>query len=273
MTEELIDRIRSVPPLPKTFIKIDAICSDKNGTIVELSKVVEKDPMLVANLLKIVNSPLYGLRSEIKSVSQAVSLLGMKEINSLAATVSIKKLLKVDMEPYGIEPERFALISNMQGALIKAWFRKIDRNKAETLFMPALLQETGKIIIADEIVRNDEVFQFKSEIETTTNIPMVEKMYVDTTSAKVTAKIFEHWDFEEFIVNIIKYSDDYTKAPDEYREFSLCLKVVKIAIAINTPLSERNITIACNILEKEGLSSEQFLEAIDVIKKNYKENF
>ncbi len=273
MTEELIDRIKSVPPLPKTFMEISAICNDSNGTIAKLSKIVEKDPMLVANLLKIVNSPLYSLRSEIKNVSQAVSLLGMKEINSLAAMVSVKKLLKVDMEPYGIEPERFALLSNMQGALIKVWFYNIDKNKAITLFMPALLQETGKIIIADEIVRNDEVFQFKSEIETAIDISKIEKIYANTTSAKVTAKIFEHWGFEEFTVNIIKYSDDYIKAPDEYREFSLYLKVVKTAIAVNAVLSERNITIACNILEKEGLNIDQFLKAIDEIKKNYEENF
>ncbi len=273
MTEELIDRIRSVPPLPKTFIEIDAICSDNNGTISQLSKAVEKDPMLVANLLKIVNSPLYALRSEVKSVSQAVSLLGMKEINSLSATVSIKKLLKVDMEPYGIEPEKFALISNIQGALIKEWFKKIDREKADMLFMPALLQETGKIIIADEVVRQDEVFQFKPEIETAINISQVEKIYTDTTSAEVTAKIFEHWGFEEFIVNIIRYSDDFTKAPEKYREFSLYLKVVKTAVAVNAPLSERNITIACNILEKEEQSFKEFLNAIDIIKKNYEENF
>ncbi len=273
MTESLIDRIKSVPPLPKTFIEIDMVCSDADATIADLSKIVEKDPMLVANLLKIVNSPLYSLRSDIKSVSQAVSLLGMKEINSLAAIVSIKKLLKVDMEPYGVEPEKFALISNMQGALAKAWFQKIDKNKSDILFMPALLQETGKIIIADEIVKNDETFQFKSEIESTINISMIEKMYVGISSAEVTSKIFEHWGFEAFIVNIIKYSDNYENAPEEYKEYSAILKIIKTAVALNAPLSQRNITIASNILKKENMSIDLFLDAIDEIKKDYEGNF
>jgi len=249
------------------------IIATGNATIADLSKIVEKDPMLVANLLKIVNSPLYSLRSDIKSVSQAVSLLGMKEINSLAAIVSIKKLLKVDMEPYGVEPEKFALISNMQGALAKIWFQKVDKNKSDILFMPALLQETGKIIIADEIVKNDETFQFRSEIESTTNISMIEKMYVGISSAEVTSKIFEHWGFEAFIVNIIKYSDNYENAPKEYKEYSIILKVIKTAVALNAPLSQRNITIATNILKKENISVDLFLDAIDEIKKDYEGNF
>jgi len=273
MTEELIDRIKAIPPLPETFIQIDAICSDPNGTITELSKVVEKDPMLVANILKIVNSPLYSLRSEIKSVSQAVSLLGMSEINSISAAASVKKLLKVDMEPYGISPERFALISNMQGSLVKSWFGNVDKGKADTLFMPALLQETGKIIIADEIVRNDEVFQFKSEIETAINIPEIERMYVGVTSAEVTAKIFEHWGFDKFIVNIIKYSDNYSLADEEYREFAIYLKVAKTAIAVNAPLKERNITIASNILKKENIELDSFLDAVEKVRENFKGEF
>lgn len=270
MTEGLIDRIRSIPPLPETFIQIDAICDSPDGTIAELSKVVEKDPMLVANILKIVNSPLYGLRSEVKSVAQAVSLLGMKEISSLSATISVKKLLKVDMEPYGIAPEKFALISNMQGALVKKWVGRIDRGKAETLFMPALLQETGKIIIADEIVRNDEVFQFKSDVQTAINIAQIEKMYVDTTSSEVTARIFEHWGFDEFLVDIIRYSDAPQNADDEYQEYAWYLNIVKTILAINAPLSERNINIGLNHAKKAGLDDVRLLEAIETLKEDYK---
>ncbi len=269
MTEDLIDRIKSIPPLPKTFFEIEKIYKSPDGTIAQLSKVVEQDPMLVANLLKIVNSPLYGLRSEVKSVSQAVSMLGMKEVYSLSAAASIKKLLKVDMEPYGIEPEKFALLSNIQGSLVKNWLKKTQPEKADTLFMPALLQETGKIIIADEVVRNDEVFQFKSEIQSTINIAQVERMYVDTTSAIVTAKIFEHWGFEDFIVNIIRYADSYEDAPQEYKEYSKYLKVIKTAVAINSPLSDRSIALATHILENESMDTDMFLEAIEKTKEDY----
>ncbi len=270
MTEGLTDRISSIPPLPKTFIEINNIYNSPNGTISDISRVVEEDPMLVANILKIVNSPLYNLRAEIKSVSQAVSLLGMKEIKALSAVISAKKLLKVDMEPYGIEPEHFAHLSNMQGALAKIWFKNINLQKEDILFMAALLQETGKIIIADEIIKNDESYQFKSEIDLSVDISQVEKSFVDISSAEVTAKIFKHWGFDDFTVNIIHYSNDYQNAPQEYKEYALYLKIIRISISINSPLSDRNIAIATNILQKENKNTEAFLNAIDIIKDKYK---
>ncbi len=271
MVKKLVERIKSIPPLPDTYKKISAICSDPNGTILELTKVVEQDPMLVANILKLVNSPLYGLNKTIMTVSQAVSLLGMSEVYSLSAVVSVKKLLKIDMEPYGITPERFALISNMQGALIKRWIGVSDKEKSEILFMPALLQEIGKIIIADEIVKNDEVFQFRSDIQSAIDISEVEKMYMGVTSSEVTAKIFEHWGFDNFLVNIIGYSDVPNSAEEDYKIYSQYLHIVKTAVALNAPLSDRNITIAINYAKKEKLDSRRLSVAIDAVRDMYED--
>lgn len=269
MLENITERIKALPPLPKSFYEINAICNDENGTIVQLAKVIEKDPMLVANLLKVANSPLYSFRREIKSVLQAVSLFGMSTTRALTTDISIKKLLSVDIEPYGVSPEDFVKISATQSILMKEWYSKIDRNKLDTLFLAALLQETGKILIADEIVKNDEVMQFKSEIEVAINIAEVEKMYVETTTAKITAKIFEHWGFDEIMVEAINFSDDPSAAPEEIKEYSTALKIVKTAVPINSPLSERSINIALSLVQKNGYDNSVFMDSVEKIKDRF----
>ena len=261
MIEDIVDRIRSLPPLPKSFAEVNSVCSNPNSAISDLAKVIESDPMLVANLLKVANSPLYSFQREIKSVLQAISLFGMSTTRSLITSISVKKLLNVDMEPYGITPEEFVHISGLQSSLVMKWYKKIDSSKVDELFLAALLQETGKILIADEIVRNDEVYQFKSEIQTAYNIPSVEKMYVDTTTAEITSKIFEHWGFDKKIVNMIRFSDNYERA-EKLREYSLALKIAKTAVPVNSPLSERSINAALSILRKEDMDEQLFLDAV-----------
>ncbi|MBE0491757.1 MAG: HDOD domain-containing protein [Sulfurospirillum sp.] len=265
MLETIVERIKSLPPLPKSFVQINAICADENGTIDKLAKVIEADPMLVANLLKIANSPLYSFTHEIKSVLQAVSLFGMSMTRSLVADISVKKLLKVDIEPYGIAPEEFVRVCTMQSALIKEWYKFIDKTKLDMLFLAALLQETGKILIADEIVKNDEVTQFKSEIASTVNIASVERSFVGVTTAQITAKIFEHWGFDETMVQAIANADDYNAAQDPIRSYSLALHVIKTAIPMNAPLADRSVNIALHILEKEGMEQSHFATAIEKI--------
>jgi HD-like signal output (HDOD) protein len=265
MLENIVERIKTLPPLPKSFHEINAICSDENGTIDKLAKAIESDPMLVANLLKVANSPLYSFRKEIKSVLQAVSLFGMATTRSLTTDISVKKLLNVDIEPYGVTPDEFVRISSMQSALMREWYKNVDKTKLDTLFLASLMQETGKIFIADEIVKNDETSQFKFEISSSVNIAQVEKMYVGTTTGEITSKIFEHWGFDETMVQAIKFSDNYAKAEEDIKPYSLALQVAKTAIPMNSPLSERSVTIALHLLEKEKLNQNHFANAVEKI--------
>jgi len=269
MLENITERIKTLPPLPKSFHEINAICSDDKGTINQLAKIIETDPMLVANLLKVANSPLYSFRREIRSVLQAISLFGMSTTRALTTDISIKKLLNVDIEPYGLVPEDFVQISALQSRLMREWYVKVDSKKLDVLFLSALLQETGKILIADEIVKEDEVIPFKSEIETALNIAQVEKSFVGVTTAEVTSKIFEHWGFDETMVEAIAYADSVDEAPEHIREYSVALKVVKTAVPMNAPLTERSVTIALSLINKEGYNEAVFADAIEKVIENF----
>jgi len=268
MLHEIAERIKSLPPLPKSFQQITTICKNPESSVNDLARAIEEDPMLVANLLKVANSPLYGFRREIKSVLQATSLFGMATTRSLVTDMSIKKLLNVDMAPYNVTPETFAQICGWQSALMMQWYKKVDPSKLEILFLSALLQETGKILIADEIMKNDETFQFKGEIENSINISSVEKTFVGISSSEITALIFEHWKFAPLIVEAIRFSDAYETAPDDVRPYALALKVVKTAIPLNSPLSERSLTLALNLIQKEGLNEGLFTQAVDAMKEH-----
>ncbi|ACZ11593.1 HDOD domain-containing protein [Sulfurospirillum deleyianum] len=269
MLEAIAERIKALPPLPKSFHEMTKVCQDPQSGINDLAHVIEKDPMLVANLLKIANSPLYGFRREIKTIIQAVGLFGMSTTRSLVTDMSIKKLLQVDMAPYGITPEEFAMISGMQSALMLRWYGKVDTSKIDMLFLAALLQETGKILIADEVMKNDETYSFRSEIETCVNIADVEKMFVGMSSSEVTALIFKHWKFDTKMVEAILYSDSWTEAHEEIQSYALALKIVKTAIPLNAPLSERSINVALNLIEKAQMDTSPFLDAIAQLKSSF----
>jgi HD-like signal output (HDOD) protein len=263
MKSSLVESIKSLPALPKTIVEMQRVCANPESGINDLVLVVEKDPMIVANLLKAANSPLYCFGKEIKSVSQAVSLFGMSMTRSIAIGNSVRKLLNVDMEPYGITSEKFADISNQQAVLMHSWYNKIDKKKMENLFLASFLQETGKIIIASDIINEGLLYNFKSEIETTNNIPQVEFSYVEETTATVTAAIFEHWKFEPTFVEMIRFSDSYQKAPEEIKEYATALNIVKTIAPINAPFSEQSITFGLRKAHDAGYDHEMLEDIID----------
>lgn len=263
MKSSIIDSIKSLPPLSKTILDINKVYADPDASIHDLGKAIEPDPMIVANLLKAANSPLYGFGREIKNASQAVSLFGMSMTRSIALGNSVRKLLNVDMQPYGITSQRFAEISGMQATLILNWFKKIDKKKAEELYLAAFLQETGKILIASDIIQEDETMSFSSEIEMSNNIPQVEKMYVEVTSSEVTAKVFEHWGFDADFIDMILYSDNPSAAPKDLQEYCIALNIIKTVVPINGPLSEQAINFGLKKANDAGFNHELLEDSID----------
>lgn len=263
MKSSITDTVKALPPLSKTITDINAIYANEDASIHDLAKAIEPDPMIVANLLKAANSPLYSFGRDIKNAAQAVSLFGMSMTRSIALGNAVRKLLNVDMQPYGITSDRFAEISSLQAALMLNWYKKIDKKKAEKLYLAAFLQETGKIIIASEIIQDDETISFKSEVEMSNNLAMVEKSYVDMTSSEVTALVFEHWGFDKEFVDMIKYSDNPSLAPDEVKEFSMALHIVKTIIPVNKPLSEQAINFGLKQALDAGYDHEILEDTVD----------
>src|SRR3979411_2520743 len=51
------------------------------------------DAAFTADVLRLANSPLVGMRGEIKSVMQAVMMLGLERIKALATTLSLRAFL------------------------------------------------------------------------------------------------------------------------------------------------------------------------------------
>jgi len=269
MKSSMIDSIKSLPPLPKTVIDMQRICNDPDSSINDLVKTIEGDPMIVANLLKAANSPLYSLRREINNVAQAVSLFGMSMTRSIGLGNSVRKLLNVDMEPYGITSERFAEISSMQAVLSHKWYSQIDRAKADKLFLASFLQETGKIVIASDIIQEEVVTNFKSDVEVAVDIASVERSYVEASTAEVTAAIFAHWNFDHEFVQMISFSDTPNNAPEEIKEFSTALNIIKTIMPINDPLSERSITQGLKKAEEAGMDVHKLQKAIDALLENH----
>ncbi len=267
MKESLVKSINALPPLSQTILEINKIYNNPDAGVADMAKVIEKDPMVMANLLKTANSPLYGFAREIKSVTQAVSLFGLSTTRAIVLGNSIRKLLNVDMEPYKVSSEQFANISALQAKLVFEWLRLKDKSLAEDLQLIAFLQETGKILIASEIIKDDETYAFSSEIELTNDVAGVERSFVGSSASEVSGYIFEYWKFDDPFLEKIYYADNPNEAPDEYQKAAQILHVVKAIVPINKPLAQNSIAIGLKKAEKFGLDVASLEEAIQKVQK------
>lgn len=241
MSSNILEKIESLPPLPKTIIEIEEFRKKLNKEASELLSIIEKDALIISTLLKISNSAMFGFRSKVETPSRAVSLLGINFTISIAIGGTVQNLLMTNLEPYGISSDDFMRASNISSTLANLWLSKIDVDLKEEILLPALLQETGKFVLADIILSEKKSDLFKSKIAAGENVEDIEKDLIGTTTSQITSQIFKHWKLSDNLINMIENVDDLSKVSDDYKKKSQVLNIIKTACNINDPLSDANV--------------------------------
>ena len=260
--EDVLRRVESLPPLPRTIVLIEEYRRDNEKEIDKLHNIISKDALIVTNLLRIANSAMFGFRSKIETPLRAISLLGINFTISIAISTSSQKILVNSLSPYGLTNDTFMNSSNMASVLASLWLEKIDEKLKDEIILPALLLDIGKFILSDLIVSEHLDKEFKIKIDEGIAIEDLEKEYFGFTSPFVTAKIFKHWRLNPNLVTSIEFVDDLENAPEEFKEKAKILDVIKTATCIKEPLSNNSIKKALEKAKKYGFDTKILENAI-----------
>lgn len=266
MDDSILKKIKALPPLDDTIMKIQRICVDKNSSLADLVKVVEGDPMLTANILKSSNSPLYGFSREIKNISHAISLFGMATVRGFALSSAIKQNIKINLSPYNITNNAFLEISTLQSTFMFKWYSKVNRSMLDILQPASFMMEVGKIVIANELIDLKKDTLFKEAllgIHSPIELSSLEKELVGFSNEEITAKIFEQWNLEGELVESIKFSNDTKHASEHIKPYAQALSVVKKCINIFGQCDDISVARALNDFESYGLAPEPFIQTIE----------
>lgn len=265
MNEAILKKIKQLPPLPESAFEIEAVYQNPDSTFNDMVKILEKDPLLTADILKAANSPLYGFSREINAISQAVSLFGMGTVRGFALASIVKKSFTLDLSPYGITPSMFSTLSKRQHALTTAWCIRRENKLMGVLSPAAFLVEIGKVLISQQIIADKSQAAFRDALKESQNVEESERKIVDADTAEVSSSIFEHWRFEESLVDVIRNCLHPEQAQPELQKAAQILHVVRSSLQINGQTTDATIAEAKKLIEQYGLDLPSYEKAIEHI--------
>ncbi len=270
--EHIVKNIDSLPPLSNAAHIIQSIYAGgiENLNIPKLVRVIESDAMLAANILKMSNAAYYGFTHRIASISRAVTLLGARKIYMLVVHYAINEKLKADPSIYGFTTSQFNDLCHLQSALMLKWYSKVNFKDAQFLAPLALIMESGKLILAKEVIASDYCGEFRKGFNECENIQDYEKSLIDTTSYSLTAVLFEHWNLEPAYVEILKSLDFKDEEPTKkIKTYEKELHVIRTAINVKEVLTDSSIEEASHLVKDIGLDSEYFKAVAYEIRDSY----
>lgn len=83
----------TVPPQPQIMVDLQMEMAKPDVSMDTITAIITKDVGLAGCILKVVNSPYFGLRNKITSIKQALSLLGIANITNIVNSLSIRSSL------------------------------------------------------------------------------------------------------------------------------------------------------------------------------------
>ncbi len=145
----LINNIDELPTLPSTFMKIEKELSYKNVSLQRIGGIISESVTVTAKMIRIINSPFFGLKFRINDITQAVTLLGLNVIKSMILYdfLQSKKVIHKDYESYfeglwthsnqvGKFAEQIIYITNPQ-----------EVRMMEEAYISGLMLNIGKIVL------------------------------------------------------------------------------------------------------------------------------
>lgn len=266
MNNSLLEKIDSLPPLPKSVIELEEFRKSLDKEPLDLIRIIEQDPLIITTLLKVANSAMFGFRHAVESPSRAINLLGMNFTISIALGSIVQNIIKSNLDSYKVSTDDFMFASNLASNLVNTWVGAISFDLKEELLLPAFLQETGKFIISEIIHESGDIEKFHAALKSGKELSLLEKEFTGFSCAKITANIFKHWKLSHNLIFSIGFVGDLKNCPEQFKEKVKILEIIKILSDITAPLSEENIEKALAKAKEYELDSELLKKAIETVK-------
>jgi HD-like signal output (HDOD) protein len=248
----------SFPTLPTAVQKMQELFASSQIENNKLVALLQDNPLLCANILKIVNSPHYGLVKKVSSISHAVMLLGATIIRGIVMAAMLKKSFTLNLSPYNLSIDDFDKICVLRVQFLNTLPKDVELN-IQVLSSVAFLMEAGKILTSNLILQHNYLNEF-TELLQTFSIEEVEKRILGINSYEIAAILFNKWAFDDDFTQLVS---NLTTPSSKGQKL---LHVISLLISVKGILSDETIKEALELATLYELDTNILQDSIQAIK-------
>ena len=198
---------KNLPTLPGIVSKLTRMADDPETTTEQMGKVISKDHILAAKLLKLVNSSFYGFPQRISSLSSAIILLGFNVVKSLIVSASIFEM----MEDQDIELWEHSLGCAVVSSLLA---KRLGVDGPEEISTAGLIHDIGKVAIKMELPHEYELITRLMQ-ERKINMRQAEREVLGLDHAEAGGWLTKSWNLPQKLIEPITCHHNPKKAKDD----------------------------------------------------------
>lgn len=263
-----VKALHSLPPMPETASQILNLRAIPDVKVEQIVEVVEKDPVLVAQIVSYANSAFFGQAGSVKSLKDAIfRVLGVDTVMNMALALSVGSTFKIPQAgPVGAKAiwrSSIYTASLMQRlSMLMPWG---ERPNPGTAYLVGLLHDIGLFVLGH--LFTDEYIEFNDYLEKNSdvNIFKAEEYVLGITHIEVGKMVMRMWNMPEELIAVATYFHDKDYS-DEYEKYIQLLYIVKtLLVPHGLAFGDSFDELPLDLLEKLSLDEEDVIIAADEV--------
>ena len=202
--EKILTDISNLPTLPTVYTSLSEAMENPRTSTDSLAKIISTDQASSFKILKIVNSPFYGFRGKIDTISQAIIYLGFNEVRNIIFALSIISAFSKDKNLKQFSPVDFWAHSIAVGIATRMIGIAIGEKNIENFFLGGVFHDIGKLIFF-EYAAADYLKVISIVNSKNCSIKDAEKEVFGIDHSKAGQIVSEKWKLPISIQNVIYY--------------------------------------------------------------------
>jgi len=213
--DAIVQKIKDLPPLPSLVTKALTLLSDPTIDLADVETVIGQDQALVAKLIRVSNSVLYGRVQKVSTLRQALARLGAKIVKSLILSTSTRSyFLKRGngASAWGQFLWQHTVECGLAARRIAETFNDQDPEEA---FIGGIIHDIGKLVI---LLVNPEKYKAIQKIVRTENLTDIqaEANVLGCSHEEIGYLLLDQWKMPDTAKASARFHHNFEEA-GEYR--------------------------------------------------------
>jgi putative nucleotidyltransferase with HDIG domain len=223
--QHLLTLVDRMPAFPKSVQRVLQLTRNPDVAPKAIVEVIEKDPVLTARILKVINSAFYSLPNKVAGAAQAVVILGINTVKNLAIRSAAVGMIPAN-NGASFDTEKFLLHSLGCAEVSRLLAQKFgDADPAEA-YIGGLLHDFGKILFTLYMPEPFKV-ALEDSVSGDTELHLNERELMGVDHSVAGALLAQKWQFPETLVDCIRTHHHPPPARGLGRSLFLANQIVK----------------------------------------------
>jgi HD-like signal output (HDOD) protein/GGDEF domain-containing protein len=200
--EERLLASPSLPTIPQVAQRLLELL-ERDAPVGELAAAIALDASLTAQLLRSVNSSMYGLRREVTSVQESLVYLGTNTVRTIALSFAFVGGLRQDGISQELDAHWRACL--MTALAARRFAKALDTWDSEEAFLTGLVSDVGALVLYDQDPAYRELFARFIRGAGDLNELEHDQNQIDTTHSRIGGALLRTWGFPEGICGLVEH--------------------------------------------------------------------